>query len=240
MLAASVMPIHVLGNDLAFPDALRADAHGIVAVGGDLCPARILRAYSLGIFPWPIPGLPLTWFSPNPRMVLKPQEVVVSRSMRRVFRRGEFRFTMDRAFGEVIAACASTARAGECDTWITPSMIAGFSELHEEGFAHSVEVWREGELVGGLYGVSLGRMFCGESMFYRVANASKAAFIVLARQLARWDFDFIDCQLPTAHLASLGAEPRERGAFLHALREVLRHPTRQESWHLDREHVQCC
>lgn len=230
MLLSVVMPIYALNDQPLFPDPREAEADGLLAIGGDLSPQRVLTAYALGIFPWPIPAAPLAWFSPDPRMVLEPTEVRVSRSLRRSLRNGGFTVTFDEAFEDVIAGCSEAPRPGQQGTWITPAMIAAYTRLHRLGFAHSVEVRRDGALVGGLYGISLGRMFCGESMFHRVTDASKVAFVTLAAQLDEWDFAFLDCQLHTPHLASLGAHEIPRETFLSRLDDALQAATRRGAW----------
>jgi len=194
-----------------------AEPDGLLAVGGDLSPARLLLAYSMGIFPWFNAQDPILWWSPDPRCVLEPAELHVSASLAKVLRKGVFSVTFDRAFREVITACRTLREAG-AGTWITPEMVAAYCRLHEMGFAHSVECWRDGELVGGLYGVSLGRCFFGESMFHRASNASKVAFVTLVRMLAKRSCELIDCQLSNPHLESLGARGISRQAFLARLR----------------------
>ncbi|RMG15941.1 MAG: leucyl/phenylalanyl-tRNA--protein transferase [Deltaproteobacteria bacterium] len=224
------MPVYRLSQAIAFPDPEEADPSGLLAVGGDLSPERLLAAYSLGIFPWYSEGLPILWHAPDPRFVLPLSALRVSRSLRKSMRRYES--TFDTAFREVIAACASVPRRGQAGTWITAEMKDAYVRLHELGFAHSVETWHEGELVGGLYGVSLGGAFFGESMFHRARDASKVALVRLVEQLRRWDFDFVDCQVPTAHLASLGAEAWPRARFQRALERALEKPTRRGRWGL--------
>jgi leucyl/phenylalanyl-tRNA---protein transferase len=227
------MPVHVLSEAMVFPDPNGADDDGIVAVGGDLRAERVLLAYASGIFPWPVRGMPLLWFSPNPRMLLDFADVRTPKSLRRSLRR-PWRRSLDTAFGEVIRTCAKVSRAGERGTWITPGMIAAYEELHAQGFAHSVEVWDEDDrLIGGLYGVSLGGVFAGESMFHHVADASKVAFVTLAAQLASWEFSFIDCQLHTDHLASLGAQEWPRREYLRRLEASMAQPTRRGRWRLE-------
>lgn len=227
------MPIHRLGAALAFPPPEQAEPSGLLAVGGDLSPDRLLLAYSMGIFPWPLVERPLLWFSPDPRMVLRPRDLVVSRSLRKTLRRGVFEVRLDTAFARVVARCAEIPRRGEAGTWITRDMAAAYTRLHELGFAHSAEAWQDGELVGGLYGVSLGASFFGESMFADRPDASKAAFVRLARQLAAWRFDLIDCQVHTEHLARFGAHEWSRRRFLTALRRSLEAPTRRGPWKLE-------
>jgi leucyl/phenylalanyl-tRNA--protein transferase len=227
------VPVYRLGAELRFPPPEGADRSGVVAVGGDLRPERLLLAYSQGIFPWPAEGLPLLWHSPDPRMVLLPRELHLSHSLRKRLRSGRYRVTLDRAFERVIRACAEAPRPGQAGTWITPEMIGAYCELHARGFAHSAEAFLGEELAGGLYGVSLGGCFFGESMFARRRDASKVAFATLVRQLAAWDFDLVDCQIHTEHLARLGAREWSRERFLRALRRSLERPTRRGRWSLD-------
>ena len=211
-----------LSGNTPFPaveTALR-EPNGLLAAGGDLSPARLLDAYCRGIFPWFSPRDPILWWSPDPRMVLIPAEFKLSRSLARVIRNGGFEMRFDTAFESVMRACAAP-RAGQHGTWIQEDMIAAYCTLQELGYAHSVETWREGELVGGLYGIAIGRMFYGESMFSRKANASKVALAHLARQLERWDFELIDCQMNTPHLASLGAREIPRAEFVGRLQELV-------------------
>ncbi len=215
------MPIFKLNKQLTFPPVDLSEPDGLLAIGGDLRPERLLVAYQSGIFPWFTDEEPLLWWSPDPRMVLYPQELKVSKSMKQVLRSGRFRVTFDMAFEEVICACAEIDRAGQWDTWIVPEMIAAYTQLHQLGHAHSVEVWRGDSLVGGLYGVAVGKMFCGESMFSKESNASKAGFIVLVNWLQQQGFRLIDCQVHTPHLESLGARPIPRQQFLSELKEAL-------------------
>lgn len=194
------------------------DPDGLLAVGGNLEPETLVRAYGMGVFPWYEQGQPVLWWSPAVRAVLVPGEEHVSRSLRKYLRKTPLRFTTDQAFEEVIRACAS--RPGHTGTWITPAMTSAYSRLHQEGHAHSLECWLDGRLVGGLYGVRIGRVFCGESMFSRIDNASKATFTVLSRALADSGFALIDCQLPNSHLSSLGVRSMPRRAFLDTLTRV--------------------
>ncbi|AEV27308.1 leucyl/phenylalanyl-tRNA--protein transferase [Azospira oryzae PS] len=194
-----------------------SEPNGLLAVGGDLAPERLLAAYRRGIFPWYSPGEPILWWSPDPRMVLFPAEFKVSRSLGRTLRRGGYEVRLDTAFARVIAACAQTPRRGQHGTWIVPEMQAAYRRLHELGLAHSVETWVDGELVGGLYGIALGRMFYGESMFSWRSDASKIAVAHLARYLERLGFGMVDCQMHTAHLASLGAREIPRDDFIARL-----------------------
>jgi len=196
-----------------------AEPNGLLAVGGDLTPARLLQAYRQGIFPWFNEDDPILWWSPDPRMVLFPAELKVSRSLQKTMRRGQFEVRTDCAFEVVMRACAAP-RQSQSGTWISEQMITAYTELHRQGFAHSVETWREGELVGGLYGVAIGRMFYGESMFSRVTDASKIAFVSLVNRLLADGFGLIDCQMRTAHLASLGAREIPRAAFSQHLADL--------------------
>lgn len=202
-------------DSLDFPpaDQALADPNGLLAVGGDLSAQRLLAAYRQGIFPWYEEGQPLLWWSPDPRTVLAPRSAHLSRSMRKFLRRSEFTITFDRDFTAVVKACAAP-RDYTDSTWITPSMQQAYSELHQLGHSHSVEVWEGTELVGGLYGVSLGKVFFGESMFGRRTNASKTAFLALAHQLQQLGCELIDCQMPTDHLNSLGAREISRSDFI--------------------------
>ncbi|MFZ4440441.1 MAG: leucyl/phenylalanyl-tRNA--protein transferase [Syntrophales bacterium] len=223
------MPVYRLPDAIAFPPVGQAIESGLLAVGGDLSPERLLAAYREGIFPWYSDGDPILWWSPDPRFILFPDELRVSRSMRQFLKKGFVRITFDLAFGEVIAACGRP-RPGQDGTWITTEMREAYSRLHELGFAHSVEVWQEQELVGGLYGVSLGHAFFGESMFSAIPNTSKAALITLVLHLKKLDFDLIDCQVETDHLAGLGARPIPRHDFCALLKQSLCHETLRGNW----------
>ncbi len=229
------MPVYHIPEQLVFPDPREAEPDGLLGVGGDLQPRRLVLAYSMGIFPWYSEGQPVLWFSPDPRMIFVPAGVRVNRSLRKRLRRGEYSLTMDQAFERVIQHCAEVPRPGQTSTWITRDMQVAYSMLHRIGFAHSVEVWRDDELVGGLYGVSLGRMFAGESMFSLAPDASKVAFARFADQLARWEFAFIDAQMHTDHLARLGGILIPREAYLEHLSEALESPTRIGPWSFDEE-----
>ena len=231
------MPIYRLRDSPAFPDPNGADVDGLVAYGGDLNPNRLLAAYAQGLFPWPHgEDWPLLWFSPDPRTVIVPADLHVSRSLRKTLRQGVFTVSFDTAFDHVIHACAATKRPGQQGTWITPALRYAYSVLHELGFAHSAEAWWEGRLVGGVYGVSLGGAFFAESMFTHRSNAAKVAFVHLVRQLDAWDFHFIDCQMHSDHVERFGAVAWERSYFLNALARALRQPTHRGRWALyDRE-----
>ena len=215
---------------IGFPDPRGAADHGLVAVGGDYRPEMLLTAYAHGIFPWPCEGLSHAWFSPNPRMVLLPEELHISRSLRKTLRLGRFRVTFDTAFEEVILLCAAAERPGQSGTWISDELIAGFLELHRLGVAHSVECWREERLVGGLYGLGLGMVFCGESMFHTERDASKVAFVTLVERLRGWGFRLVDCQIHTRHLEQLGAREWDRDDFLDQLEMAVQYPTRRGPW----------
>lgn len=216
--------------------ALRNPA-GLLAAGGDLSPARLIAAYAHGIFPWYGPGDPILWWSPDPRMVLFPEELKVQRSLVKVMRRRHYQIRVDSAFEQVMAGCAAP-RAGQDGTWIGPGMIAAYTKLHELGVAHSVETWIAGELAGGLYGIALGRMFYGESMFTRVPDASKIAFVHLVRQLQRWGFGMIDCQMNTAHLARFGAREIPRPDFIARLDDLVSLAPVPAPWRFDHDLVE--
>lgn len=210
------MPVFILGEAPLFPPPYLSEKNGLLAVGGDLRPQRLIVAYRMGIFPWYNEGEPILWWSPDPRFVLFPEEVKVSRSMRQILKKGLFRVTFDTDFAAVIEGCRKP-RGDRVGTWIDGAMSEAFCALHALGIAHSVEVWREGELVGGLYGVALGRCFFGESMFTRESNASKVALIRLCQRLREEGFVVIDCQVYTAHLESMGARMIPRRIFLEML-----------------------
>ncbi len=218
-------------NSIDFPPAEMARKDGLLAVGGDLNPERVLHAYQQGIFPWFGEGDPYLWWSPDPRFVLFPNELKVAKSMRPYFNQRKFSVSFDRDFLGVMRACQEI-RLDETGggTWITEEMVESYYELHKQGYAHSVEVWQSGCLAGGLYGVSIGRVFFGESMFSKVSNASKAGFITLVRALEKLGFDLIDCQQETAHLASLGARGIPRKAFLEILDKNQAEETIKGSW----------
>lgn len=216
------MTIFALPDEcVAFPDPELADPDGLLAVGGDLSLPRLVSAYSRGIFPWYSEQTPILWWSPDPRPVLCPRELHVPRSLERVLRKGVFRITMDQAFPEVMRACATAPRPQGEGTWIVEEMVRAYTDLHRAGLAHSVEAWQEGRLVGGLYGVALGRAFFGESMFHLVPDASKVAFVTLVRRLATWGFAFVDCQQTTPHMLRFGAQEWPRSRFLRELAAAL-------------------
>ena len=225
------MPSQYFTDEYPFPDPRKADAEGLVAYGGDLNPQRLLAAYAQGIFPWPYDAkTPLLWFSPDPRMTLRPSDLHVRRSLQRTLNKQLYDVRFDTAFTEVIRQCATIRRPDQGGTWITQDMIQAYIQLHEMGFAHSAEAWSDGKLVGGLYGVSLGAAFFGESMFARQPNASKVAFVQLIKQLQSGGFHLFDCQVHTEHVARLGATPWPRTRFLKALEKALEEPTRKGPW----------
>ncbi len=220
--------------DLRFPPVELASPEGLLAVGGDLRAERLLEAYRHGIFPWYNPGQPILWWSPDPRAVLFPSKLRVSRSLGKTLRQKKFDVTLDQSFRDVITSCSQprSERIGH-GTWITPEMIEAYCVLHERGLAHSAEAWRDGKLIGGLYGVALGGAFFGESMFSREPDASKTAFVHLVRQLELWRFDLVDCQLPSAHLSSLGAEEIRRSDFMERLERALQQPGHSGHWRFE-------
>ena len=213
-------------DSLNFPPLHRAlrEPNGLLAAGGDLSPERLIQAYRHGCFPWFQDGQPILWWSPDPRTVLFPDELHVSRSLEKCLRQQHYKVTFDQQFSQVIQACAAPRTYAD-GTWITTPMQVAYLQLHEQGIAHSVEVWRDEELVGGLYGLAMGQLFFGESMFSRADNASKVGFVTLVRQLQSWGFGLIDCQMPTQHLHSFGARAISREAFAEYLRNGLNLPT---------------
>jgi leucyl/phenylalanyl-tRNA---protein transferase len=226
------VPIFRLSRAHAFPDPALAEPDGLLAVGGDLSPGRLLAAYAHGLFPWYSEGEPILWWSPDPRWVLVPSELHVSRSLAKDLRRGRYRLTADEAFDRVVDRCARKPRPGQRGTWITAEMRAAYRRLHELGHAHSVEAWEGERLAGGLYGVSLGGVFFGESMFADRPDASKAAFAGLCRTLQARGFGLVDCQVHTEHLERFGARGLPRTDFLALLRAELRKPTWSGAWSL--------
>ena len=211
------------------PETALAEPDGLLAVGGCLSPKRLVNAYRKGIFPWFNQGDPILWWCPDPRLVLFPSEIRISRSLRKTLRRKEYAITFDRAFSEVIRACAAPRNEAP-GTWITEHMIRAYLRLYELGFAHSVEAWHENQLVGGLYGVAIGRVFFGESMFYRRTNASKAAFAVLAEKLVLWNYRLVDCQVRTEHLTSFGARQIPRRQFVEFLDRYCNKAVEEAAW----------
>jgi len=226
--------LHAGAHDEPFPPPSQAwtEPNGLLAAGGDLSMARLLRAYQQGIFPWYEAGQPILWWSPDPRTVLEPRALKITRSLRRSIRNGGFEITFDRAFESVIRACGG-ARAGATGTWITVEMRQAYLQLHRAGHAHSVEIWRQGDLVGGLYGVAVGRLFCGESMFSRATDASKVALAWLCRHLVAWDWPLIDSQTPTPHMLAMGATEISRGRFLEQVARLAPQPAGPDAWVFD-------
>lgn len=227
------MPVYLLPeNEILFPPPHLARRDGLLALGGDLTPQRLLAAYRLGIFPWYLEGEPILWWSPDPRMVLYPEQLHVARRLRRLIRQGGFEVTLDRDFPAVIRGCADTRFRREKGTWIVSDMVQAYIRLHRLGYAHSVEVWHGGELAGGLYGVSLGRAFFGESMFAQKTDASKAGLVRLVEALSGSGFSLVDCQVVTAHLMQFGARKVSRRRFLSDLEQACEAPTLCGSWTL--------
>ncbi len=224
------MPIYRLIDELVFPPPEHAQPDGLLAVGGDLSTKRLILAYQSGIFPWYEEGQPLLWWSPDPRLVLEPEEFHVSKRLAQTIKNGKFEVTFDQAFVSVIQSCATVPRKGESGTWITHEMQEAYIRLHQLGVAHSVESWLGGELVGGIYGVSLGKCFFGESMFSTESDASKIALAVLVRRLIDWEFQLIDAQVTSPHLLSLGAKEIPRKLFLERLKGTVRLPTIKGKW----------
>jgi leucyl/phenylalanyl-tRNA--protein transferase len=225
------MPVFLLSKDsTALPPPYFAREDGLLAVGGDLCRKRLLKAYKMGIFPWFSKGDPILWWSPDPRLVLYTHEFHVSRSLKKLLRKNVFQVTFDEAFKDVITSCAQIRSPKRQGTWIVPEMIDAYCDLHAAGYAHSVEVWKKSRLIGGLYGVATGRFFSGESMFSLVSNASKVALVYLIRQLKKLSFHCIDCQVKTDHLLRFGAREIPRARFLKELADAQRHPTLRGPW----------
>jgi len=224
------MPVEISRRTLEFPDLDEADESGLLAIGGDLSIERLKLAYSRGIFPWYEDGMPILWWSPDPRMVLYPEKMIISHSLKQSIKKQQFTVTIDTAFEKVIKLCAKTPRKGEYGTWITREMKNAYIELHDAGYAHSAEAWLDGELVGGLYGVAIGKAFFGESMFHHVTNASKVAFYHLVGKLSNWDFEIIDAQVYTNHLESLGGEMIPRSQYMQILKKALQIEDVTGSW----------
>ena len=216
---------------IEFPPPTNASEDGIVAWGGDLTPSRIIRAYQEGIFPWYSKQDPILWWSPDPRFIMELDEFRVTRSLKKSLKK--FTYKIDADFSAVIRSCASVPREGQNGTWILPEVIEAYETLHSLGVAHSIESYYEGELVGGLYGVAVGGVFCGESMFAKKSDASKAAYYILVQHLKEWGFSFVDCQIPTPHLRSLGAKEVSRVEFLDRLYKV-RYDEMQHRWEIDK------
>ncbi len=224
------MPVFYLSEKIYFPPPELSRKDGLLAIGGDLCTERLILAYQNGIFPWYSKEYPILWWSPDPRLVLYPDELHVSGSLEKILKQGRFSVTFDQNFYKIITECSFTKRKNQEGTWITQDMLDAYCLLHEEGFAHSVEVWKNEEIVGGLYGVSLGKCFFGESMFSRKSNASKVGFATLVSVLNKWAFSLIDCQVTTRHLVSFGAREISRRQFIVELRQALQSPTLRGKW----------
>ncbi len=223
------MPVFRLDDRLVFPPVELAE-DGLLALGGDLRPERLLLGYAEGIFPWYAENLPILWHSPDPRMVMTTADLIIQKSLRKAIRKHPYELRMDTAFARVLEGCASVPRPGQAGTWLIPEMVTAYVKLHELGFAHSIEAWRGDELVGGLYGVSLGAAFFGESMFARAPDASKIAFAACVRQLDAWDIRLVDCQVHTEHLERFGAYEVTREEYIAMLKVALDEPTRRGPW----------
>lgn len=224
------MTVFQLPDEIVFPKPELADSDGLLAIGGDLSPLRLLTAYSMGIFPWYNEDNPILWWSLDPRLVLFPAEAKFSKSLMRKIKQQEFEIRIDTNFRKVIALCASQLRKTQTGTWINGDVIKAYTRLHDLGFAHSFEAYKENKLVGGLYGLSLGGVFMGESMFHTETDASKVAFYYLVKYIEAMDFDFIDCQQVTTHLVSLGARPVVRKVFLDLLKKSIQKESRIGKW----------
>jgi leucyl/phenylalanyl-tRNA--protein transferase len=224
------VPVFLLSDNIGFPPPHLATKDGLLAVGGDLSKERLILAYRMGIFPWFSDGDPILWWSPDPRLVLYPSEIKISRTLQKIIKKNVFSVTMDTAFDEVINQCAQIRLQQNQGTWIVKDMIDAYCKLHSAGFAHSMEIWQQKELAGGIYGVSLGKCFFGESMFSRVSNASNVALVKLAKYLSELSFDLIDCQVPTEHLIRFGAREIPRKLFLNQLEISLNAPTQKGKW----------
>jgi leucyl/phenylalanyl-tRNA--protein transferase len=226
------MPVFRLDDRLVFPPVELAE-DGLLALGGDLRPERLLLGYSEGIFPWYAENLPILWHSPDPRMVMTVDDLIVQKSLRKAIRKRPYELRMDTAFLRVLEGCAAAPRPGQSGTWLIPEMVTAYAKLHELGFAHSIEAWRGDELVGGLYGVSLGAAFFGESMFAHAPDASKIAFTACIRQLAACNIRLVDCQVHTEHLERFGAYEVSREEYIAMLKVALDEPTRRGTWAFD-------
>jgi leucyl/phenylalanyl-tRNA--protein transferase len=224
------VPVFLLSDTIEFPPPHLASEDGLLAVGGDLSQKRLLLAYRMGIFPWFSNNEPILWWSPDPRLVLYPHEIKISKTLKKIIKKEVFKVTMDLAFNEVINQCAQVRMKKNQGTWIIEDIIEAYCQLHESGFAHSVEVWRQGELAGGLYGVSLGKCFFGESMFTLVSNASNVGLVKFVEHLKELSFDMIDCQVTTEHLIRFGAREITRTLFLKQLEKSLTAPTQKGKW----------
>jgi len=227
------MTIFLLSDNIAFPPPFLAEKEGLLAIGGDLCERRLLLAYQMGIFPWYSENEPIMWWTPDPRLVLYPGEFIIARSLEKIIRKKVFRITIDTAFERVIRSCAKIRTEKHEETWIVEDMIEAYCRLHQSGFAHSFEAWKDGELAGGLYGVSLGKCFFGESMFSSQSNSSKVALVSLVDFLSKRSFKLIDCQVTTDHLIRSGAREIPRKRFLKELALALQSPTLRGKWKAD-------
>jgi leucyl/phenylalanyl-tRNA--protein transferase len=226
------MPVFRLDDRLVFPPVHLAE-DGLLALGGDLRPERLLLGYTQGIFPWYAENLPILWHSPDPRMVMTTKDLVVQKSLKKAMRKRPYELRMDTRFVDVLMGCSSAPRPGQTGTWLIPEMVDAYTKLHELGFAHSIEAWQGDALVGGLYGVSLGAAFFGESMFARAPDASKIAFVACVKQLDAWGIQLIDCQVHTDHLERFGAFEITRAEYLDRLRVALDEPTKRGKWTLE-------
>lgn len=222
--------IFALTDEIVFPPPQLAREDGLLAIGGDLSEERLLLAYSMGIFPWYSEGDPILWWSPDPRFILELDELYISKRLARTIRQGVFDITCDTAFADVIKACSKKRPGKDEGTWIVPEMADAYCRLHELGFAHSIECWQQGKLVGGLYGIALGKIFFGESMFSQEANASKVALAYLVELLRKWDFNLIDCQVESEHLALLGAKEIPGLEFRQRLQQYVKINQKQGTW----------
>lgn len=226
------MTVYMLDSTLQFPDPNHAEKDGLVAVGGDLSPERLILGYASGLFPW-YDQLPILWFSPNPRAAFAPSELHVPKRLERWLRGNRYQLSLDRDFQTVVARCSTVPRPGQDGTWINSEMIEAYNRLHKLGFAHSCEAWFENQLVGGIYGVSLGSVFFAESMFFLEPNASSASLVGLTRQLARWNFSILDCQIQNPHLKRFGVGEWPRSLYLARLRKALKKPTKRGTWRFE-------
>jgi leucyl/phenylalanyl-tRNA--protein transferase len=227
------VPVYRIPSEHLFPHPSLAEPNGLLGVGGDVDPDRMLRAYAAGIFPWYSEGQPVLWFTPDPRFVLEPGALVVQRSLRKRIHRGDYEVRLDTVFMDVVRACKTSPRPGQDGTWITRELERSYEVLHRRGYAHSIEAWRGSELVGGLFGVALGQLFSGESMFAAAPDASKVAFVAGVRQLRAWGFELIDCQVYTDHLLRFGAHAIPRNEYLRWIAELVRRPSRPGPWRFD-------
>lgn len=226
------MSVFVLSDRIAFPPQNLAEENGLLAIGGDLSVERLIASYKMGIFPWYSEGDPILWWTPDPRLVLFPEELHTSKSLNKLIRKKKFNVTVDHDFENVIQSCADVHKEKDSDTWIVSEMVEAYLRLHHEGYAHSVETWLDDKLVGGVYGVSIGKCFFGESMFTRENNASKVAFTYLVKLLQAKSFELIDCQMTTDHLLSLGAREIRRNEFVKRLKRALKNTEPPAKWSL--------